>query len=149
MKRDHSKGLDDMSDLQREAANIEPGLTCNTCKKKCKDMAEIRIHRKAEHPNYRPCRNYPGTSAEDRCKFGDKCDWPHLHLSEDSHICWSCGNIYPSKSDLAIHKEKHTQKHRPMQILEDYPANGGTNGLSDSLARRACLQQSSEDRKLH
>ena len=34
------------------------------------------------------------------------------------------------------------------RIMEDYPANGGTNGLSDSLARRACLQKSSEDRKL-
>ena len=46
-----------------------------------------------------------GTSADDRCKFGDRCDWPHLHLSEDSHICWTCGNIYPSKSDLAIHRK--------------------------------------------
>ena len=31
------------------------------------------------------------------------------------------------------------------RIMEDYPANGGTNGLSDSLARRAWLQQSSFD----
>ena len=69
-------------------------------------MAEIRTHRKAEHPNYRPCKNYPGTSAEDRCKFGDRCDWPHLHLSPDSHICWTCGNIFTSQSDLSIHRKK-------------------------------------------
>ena len=103
--RDHQNGLNNMSELQREAANIEQGLTCNTCKKHCKDMTEIRTHRKAAHPNYRPCKNYPGTSAEDRCKFGDRCDWPHLHLSGDSQICWTCGNIFSSKSDLAIHRK--------------------------------------------
>ena len=103
--KSHNDGPNDMSELQRAADSIEDGLKCNTCNKQCKDMNEIRRHRKAEHPSYKPCKNFPGQSAEDRCKFGDQCDWNHVELREGECICWTCGLIFTNNSDLTFHRK--------------------------------------------
>ena len=101
----HQQGLDNMSELQRATADIEEGVKCNTCKKYLKDMGELRNHRKNEHIKYKPCRNFPGQSAEDRCKFGDRCDWKHSFRSADTPLCWTCGQIFTNKSDLTYHRK--------------------------------------------
>ena len=95
-----------MSDLQQAAASITDGIPCKTCRQLFPTISEIRSHRKTEHPSYRPCRNFPGTSAEDRCKYGAQCNWKHIELSEGAHICWNCGNIFKSISDLNFHRKQ-------------------------------------------
>ena len=141
----HQQGLDNMSELQRAAADIEEGVKCNTCKKHLKDMGELRNHRKTEHIKYKPCRNFPGTSPEDRCKWGDRCDWKHSFRSADTPLCWTCGQIFTNKSTLAYHRKNEHNGTGPCKY-NDLP--GGCI-RSDSDCHYLHIQSESSTRETH
>ena len=137
----HGEGLDNMSDLQRAAASINIGIPCKTCRKDFSSMAELRSHRKTEHPTFRPCRNFPGTSEEDRCKYGDQCDWKHIILSEGTHLCWNCGNKFPSIYNLNFHRK---QTHDNMGLCKQFNLPGGCTRGEDYCQFRHVIQTQPE-----
>ena len=80
---------------------------CNKCKENFMEKHELRKHISAEHPTFKPCRNYKGPSDENSCSFGSKCDYNHIVVEEGTHICWECGQLFTRRGELMSHR-KHT-----------------------------------------
>ena len=69
-------------------------------------------HRKNTHTEtVAPCRNYN----EGKCSYTDnKCWWKHDNEQEGNIRCFICSQLFGSKSQLMIHRQKeHEQLIRP------------------------------------
>ena len=79
-------------------------LICNSCNIACNNRNELNKHIKERHTSHKPCREY----ATNSCQYQSDCNYKHIKLKENEHICYTCGVIVPTIKDLMIHiKEIH------------------------------------------
>ena len=77
---------------------------CNKCVSNFKTKRELTNHIKETHKSHKPCDYF----IEDRCELDDDCRFRHIKLLPGDHICYTCGKIFKSKSEMINHiKEKH------------------------------------------
>ena len=96
------RNLDDlarhMGVAHRTGQEVEPQVKCNRCGLEFPNKNEIENHLMVDHKTYRPCKKF----AEDNCKK-DKCRFPHIKPQQGQEVCYQCGNIFMSKTDLINH----------------------------------------------
>ena len=74
--------------------------TCNNCNIKCNSKTELRTHIVNNHKSHKPCRNY----ATGSCEHADEaCKFKHTILQKGQYICYKCGIIFKTQTDLMIH----------------------------------------------
>ena len=62
------------------------------------------MHKIASHRTYKPCRNLPN------CQFKDQCLFNHNQIKDNEFICFQCGKIFTSISDLMNHRKATHKK---------------------------------------
>ena len=78
--------------------------TCSKCKKSCNGNKELNLHIIEKHMSHKPCRNY----ATDSCEYRSECNFKHIKLKQNEHICYNCGVKTSALKDLMAHiKEAH------------------------------------------
>ena len=78
-------------------------LKCYTCREEFSDRDVLRHHIREVHGTYKPCRKFQN----DRCDNDeDECDFNHIVLEQGKHICYKCGQIEGSKTNLLKHVTK-------------------------------------------
>jgi hypothetical protein len=87
----------------RESSTIEGDFSCPICDAKFKFKDQITLHRKENHPTYKPCRNI---LSESGCQFGDTCKYNHKPVQTGFNICFECGSEFPSYPMLMLHRKK-------------------------------------------
>ena len=76
---------------------------CNRCGKSLGDKSEMNKHMNDAHKTYKPCSKF----AADKCETS-QCRFCHIKLPQNQHICFKCGKIFMSKTDIIHHiKQKH------------------------------------------
>ena len=78
-------------------------VKCNQCGQGFQNKNEIENHLRVDHKTYRPCKKY----AENNCEK-EICRFSHKTLQHGEEVCYKCGDIYTSKTDLINHiKTQH------------------------------------------
>ena len=77
---------------------------CSKCELSFSSKEELELHLK-DHQSYKPCRNF----GSNNCEFNeDECSFRHIILEQNQQICYKCGSITTSKTELMKHiKEEH------------------------------------------
>ena len=66
---------------------------------------DLNGHIKETHKTHKPCNKFPGN----RCEYDDdECRYRHIILQQGEHICYKCGEITTSRTNIMNHiKEIH------------------------------------------
>ena len=73
---------------------------CNTCNITCNSKTELKTHIVNSHKSHKPCRNY----ARGLCEHeNEECQFKHLILQRGEYICYKCGKIFKTQTDLMNH----------------------------------------------
>ena len=84
--------------------NEEPKTRCIQCDMEFKSKKELVNHMKETHKTYKPCKNFK----LNKCEYNQECLFPHIVLPEGHHICYKCGLIFATPTEVMKHiKEKH------------------------------------------
>ena len=84
--------------------NEEATFKCNLCEMSFKVKRELNRHMRENHKNFKPCKSF----ALNRCEFDEDCIFNHTILQEGHHICYKCGLILTTKTEMIKHiKEIH------------------------------------------
>ena len=79
-------------------------VNCKKCEWNFGSKAEMKVHMKEAHKSYKPCKNFP----LNKCEYNEDCTFDHIILQEGQHVCFRCGHISNSKTEIMNHiKEKH------------------------------------------
>ena len=79
-------------------------IKCKHCELGFESKPEIKNHMKEAHKSYKLCRNFP----HNRCEYDTECSFRHIILEQGKHICYRCGKISNSKTEMMKHvKETH------------------------------------------
>ena len=86
--------------------NENEGFRCNICNIHFTSKNELNSHKKESHITYKPCNKYQSK----RCEYDSECNFSHVILKENEQICYKCGDIVTSKTELYNHlKQKPGQ----------------------------------------
>ena len=83
-------------------ANSNLFVKCYTCDTEFSNQDDLKRHIKEEHKTYRPCPKFQRS----QCDYDDECDLRHIVLNQGEHICFKCGIIETSKTELFKHITK-------------------------------------------
>ena len=72
---------------------------CNTCDMPFTTKKELTTHITQSHKNFKPCRSF----ATSTCEYDEDCWFNHIILADNEHICFKCGKVENSKTDLMKH----------------------------------------------
>ena len=108
------RDLDDLAQhMTMTHKNQESTIKCNQCEKPLKNKQDLKEHITTVHWSYKPCTNYK----TDSCS-ATPCRFNHIKLQINQEICYNCGKLYSSKSDIINHIKTHhgnTMCHKFMQ----------------------------------
>ena len=70
---------------------------CNHCNTFFRTRMDLNRHSKEIHKQrFKHCRNYPINN----CEYDSDCNFYHIVLNQDEHICFKCGDVFTSKTNL-------------------------------------------------
>ena len=84
----------------------------NICDSMFPTKNDLNRHIKENHKTHKPCNKFPGN----RCEYDDECRYRHVILQQGQHICYKCGEITMSRTDMMNHI-KETNGNSVSQIL--------------------------------
>ena len=98
------KDLEDLSEHMTTAhKKPEATIKCNQCDSICQDRKELNKHMRKDHETYKPCLKFK----DDKCEAID-CRFRHIKLKVNEEICYKCGYICTSKTNIINHiKDAH------------------------------------------
>ena len=72
---------------------------CDNCDIKFNNQTNFDAHIRENHLTYKPCKTF----ATNECEYEGECRFRHIILQRGQHICYKCGVIFNSKTDLTRH----------------------------------------------
>ena len=100
---DLAKHMNFVHTNSQDVEEHEDTIKCNQCEKICQDREDLNNHIMKDHKTYKPCIKF----AVDKCQE-TKCRFPHVKLKGKEEICYKCGHMCTSKTDLINHiKDNH------------------------------------------
>ena len=96
-KVNHTGGKCTRSEIGSQ--QMENPYKCNLCEQICQYMKDINSHMIKDHQTYKPCVKFEAN----KCGEASKCRFRHIKLKESEEICYKCGQICTSKTDIINH----------------------------------------------
>ena len=72
---------------------------CNKCNISCNSKHELRQHIQDNHTSHKPCKYFQTAS----CEYDDECQFKHIKLKKDEHVCYTCGVVTTAVKDPMVH----------------------------------------------
>ena len=98
----HSDKMDidnDTADTESFKCKTFVNLNCKFCDFKTQSKQDLETHKLNTHRSYKPCTKF----AKGECTYGDACIFNHKILSDKDFICYTCGNVFQTKTELLKH----------------------------------------------